>query len=260
MSKDVGTYPTKLDKEERQLAISKKIIFFSALIIIISFCYLLFRRWFLILDATFGTYGSGFFIIRHDILIGFTIFFDSIQFLGILGLFIAFILYKRIAKEEYQRYIIIIIITLGLMVALTFSRTLIIHIGTAQGTLEISLIGFLPTIEFYTYSYAFFIHWTDTFRILITILLLTATIFFTNYLRSESNISVNVANKGPIVLSIFFAIYIITIMIGVSYHGDNSLIHTLLYYFHYGSQNLLQIGNIIVYSSYIKRSKLLIIS
>ncbi|MGC9779460.1 MAG: hypothetical protein HZR80_09485 [Candidatus Heimdallarchaeota archaeon] len=255
MEKETRVRILKVENENKKLKYSNLILVISAVTIAISFVYLLIRRWILIIDASLEAFGSSGFINRgilltkKDILAGFTKFFDSLQFVAIVALVIAFILIFVEIKNEYSKILLDILTIFGIIAVLRVIRIVVIH----KGPENYELLGTLDSSSMAYYDFAFFIYSTDILRIIITILLIIATVLFTRYLKLTYGDKIRINQSASITLGVFLVIYIVTIFLGFTYSSGSVKVNAAVYYIHYAGQTLLQIGNIIVYSSIAKR-------
>ncbi|MBN1329434.1 MAG: hypothetical protein JXA54_08165 [Candidatus Heimdallarchaeota archaeon] len=255
---------TKFGDKEKQLAISNRMIFVSSIIIIITFCFFLIRRWLVIIDAILGQYGNpsglnNFITYRGNLILrDVTITFDLIQFLGILCLFIGFIFLAKKTSNVNQKKVIFISTPFGIILLLYIARIIVLHYGTANDSLNFIILGSLSNdLPSSIYSYAFFVYSTDTLRIIIAFLTLLSTILFIKYLKHEYGNQSNFSYLGSIFFGAFILSYIIISVVGSIYYNTQTNIIPIeiditMYSLHYIFHDLLQIGHIVVYTSYIK--------
>jgi hypothetical protein len=232
------------------------------ILMVVTFLFLITRRWLLIIDAILEGYGSGGFLNRSelltnkDLLANFTKVFDSLQVLALFGILIAFILVLISSRDENRKYFIGIVICFSIMLIIRLIRVIILH----RGPDDYILIGIAFNLASEYYEFAFYIYSTDMMRIIIMLLLIVSVIFFIKYLQQRNETKPKIKNTIPTIAGIFLILYIISAILGANLFekiGINSDI--AFYYIHYGISTLLQIGNIVAYL-YIGRKRLLIIA
>ncbi|NHJ05356.1 MAG: hypothetical protein EAX90_11065 [Candidatus Heimdallarchaeota archaeon] len=236
----------------KRLKIASLLLTIFTSLMVITYIFLLFRRFLLITDAILEGYGSGGFLNRDelltnsDLLATFTKIFDSLQVIALCGIVIAFILILISSQNQHRKYLIVLVVNFSVMIILRLIRVILIH----QGPEYFILIGNAYTdVETY-YEFAFFIYSTDIMRLVITILLIISVILFNRYLQKINNFKKNLGYTTPIILGIFLVFYVIIVILGaVLYTKINYKIDIALYYLNYTVLSLIQIGNIIVYLS-----------
>ena len=235
--------------------VAKLLIFISAITIIISFFYLITRRFILVADSTIRAFGvNGFLTDRaiYEIFVGFTKFFDSTQTIACFTLLIGFSL---ILKKFSNIKVLTFIISFTFLTICNIVRPIIIHGGPDD---------YFPTGENYNaknyYDWSFFILSTDTLRILIILLLIIAIYFLYSFLKKIYLTKVKLAIISIIILSIFLIIYIITIRVGMLkiLEPNNIIFKIVIYYLQYSIQTILHVGNIIAFLSLIRMGRVIL--
>ncbi|MFW9924855.1 MAG: hypothetical protein ACFFDW_16375, partial [Candidatus Thorarchaeota archaeon] len=239
-------------KTDKIITISKKLFTISLSIIILSYVYLLFRRWILLTDGALRTFGSGDFIRNYELLRGFTIFFDVIQFIAILVLTISFCLLINIISIKQRKNLLTLAILFGIIFVVSLGRIIRIHLDN----LDVVLLGTINPSSYNIYDYAFFIYSTDSLRIVIAILLAVSLIIFNKILSSKSMTEQKIHVWIPVFVSSTVVLYSIIVIISAILFNDSSdLRNIVFYYLHYGSQSLLQIAHIIAYAGFLSKEK-----
>lgn len=260
MGKEVESRMLVDEKTKKRLKTANLILPLSTTIMIITYIYLLVRRWILIIDASLEAYGPGGFLDRNvlltnkDILANFTKVFDSLQVVALCGILITFILILISSMDKNRKYLIAIVINFSAIIIMRLVRVIIIH----RSPENIFLIGSVNPFPTAYYDYAFLIYSTDILRMVITLLLIISAILFVIYLQQTINQKFKFCFTAPIILGVSLVLYIFTIVSsGIFEYSLDSNTAVIMYYVHYVSQTFLQIGNILVYYCLGRKKKLL---
>ncbi|NHJ85831.1 MAG: hypothetical protein FK734_10240 [Asgard group archaeon] len=232
----------------------EQLIIFSILAAL-PFIYYVIRRVLLITDASLEHYGSGGFLNRsiqltnQDILANFTISFDILQVIALIGLFVVFIFMLKVTETKNRKYIITIIVLFGIMAVLALTRLVVIHLDPEN----YALIGDYGEVLTY-YEYAFYIYSTDTLRIVITLLLIISMIVFIKYQNVTTKKEQKYKNTLPIFLTIFLLIYIAIVIVGNYYYTEiSSKMDTSLYFLNYIIQIFMHISTTFAFLGFAKK-------
>lgn len=244
-------------EKKNTLNSAKTILSVFAYIMVVTYVYLIIRRWILITDASLEAYGSGGFINRSillsnkDILANFTIAFDSLQVVALIGILVALILLIVNISNKNRKILIGLSVIFTAMVILRLIRIILIHLNPD----DFIFIGFVDNLGFAYFDFAFFIYSTDILRMVITVLLIISTILFILYEQKTRKTS-NTSFVAPIILGVVLLFYTATVIYGGSIEFDTDREGATLYYIHYIAQTCLQIGNIMSYLCIGRKGKL----